>query len=169
MLGPRIAWNKGHRAVYCKRGHRLTPVNRVVSNYDIGGTTCKTCTRLRKKAWWQLHRDEELLRCRRWKRTYAGKVSRRCRRARFACVLHVPYDFEIIVRRTGNKCAYCLRSGIRLTVDHLIPISRGGPDIEANVLPACPPCNSRKGNRIMLPKFLVSEEQRMLLLTAIRT
>ena len=46
----------------------------------------------------------------------------------------------------GNLCAYCGRSG-PLTVDHRLPLSRGGRNVIANVLPACKSCNSRKHTR----------------------
>lgn len=47
-------------------------------------------------------------------------------------------------------CAYCWASGVKLTQDHLIPISRGGHHTIDNIVPACTPCNSRKKNRSML-------------------
>jgi 5-methylcytosine-specific restriction endonuclease McrA len=40
-------------------------------------------------------------------------------------------------------CAYCGRP-CKATVDHVVPISRGGRDEAANVLPACKTCNSSK-------------------------
>ena len=35
-----------------------------------------------------------------------------------------------------------------LTRDHLIPLSRGGTNDWTNVVAACSPCNTRKGNRL---------------------
>lgn len=46
----------------------------------------------------------------------------------------------------GPRCAYCGKEG-DLTVDHVIPKSRGGTDAWENLLPACRPCNEAKGNR----------------------
>ena len=34
-----------------------------------------------------------------------------------------------------------------LTIDHVVPKSRGGPDTWENLVAACVPCNNRKGNR----------------------
>jgi len=45
--------------------------------------------------------------------------------------------------RLGNVCHYCRRLG-KLTVDHDLPLARGGTDDIANILPACQPCNSKK-------------------------
>lgn len=33
-----------------------------------------------------------------------------------------------------------------LTVDHIIPVSRGGSDLYANLVAACRPCNTRKAD-----------------------
>jgi 5-methylcytosine-specific restriction endonuclease McrA len=47
-----------------------------------------------------------------------------------------------------DRCAYC--DEIKpLTIDHVVPISRGGRDEAGNVVPACKPCNSSKGNRLL--------------------
>ena len=50
--------------------------------------------------------------------------------------------------RDGWKCVYCGTSGGRLTLDHVVPRSRGGESIWENVVTACAPCNHRKGNRL---------------------
>lgn len=46
----------------------------------------------------------------------------------------------------GNKCIYCAGIG-DLTVDHLIPLTRGGTNWPANLAPACRSCNGRKRHR----------------------
>ena len=46
----------------------------------------------------------------------------------------------------GNRCAYCLRSAPHFERDHVIPLSRGGYDVPANVVPACERCNQSKGH-----------------------
>jgi len=52
-----------------------------------------------------------------------------------------------ILRRDGFKCAYCGRSDLPLTIDHIIPKSRGGEDTWLNLISACLPCNNKKGDR----------------------
>ena len=49
--------------------------------------------------------------------------------------------------RDGWRCVYCGSSGGRLTLDHVVPRSRGGDSVWENVVTACAPCNLRKGNR----------------------
>lgn len=45
-----------------------------------------------------------------------------------------------------NQCAYCERSMPEKgkSIDHVVPVSCGGDDVLANVVPACLPCNKRK-------------------------
>jgi 5-methylcytosine-specific restriction endonuclease McrA len=50
--------------------------------------------------------------------------------------------------RDGWRCVYCGSSGGRLTLDHVIPRSRGGDSTWENVVTSCAPCNLRKGNRL---------------------
>lgn len=66
--------------------------------------------------------------------------------------VRVPYKQMPLTRRNlfhrdGHRCQYCGYSGDRLSVDHVIPRSRGGGDTWDNVTTACLPCNVRKGNR----------------------
>lgn len=52
-----------------------------------------------------------------------------------------------ILKRDKHKCAYCGRSDRPLTVDHIVPRSRGGTDSWENLITACLNCNNRKGDR----------------------
>ena len=49
--------------------------------------------------------------------------------------------------RDGFRCVYCGDSSHRLTLDHVVPRSRGGDSVWENVVTACAPCNLRKGDR----------------------
>lgn len=62
------------------------------------------------------------------------------------------------VKFYGWCCAYC---SIRLTpktvtVDHVIPLSRGGTNWPANLVPSCAHCNKVKHNKRQLPVWLAS-------------
>ena len=48
-------------------------------------------------------------------------------------------------------CHYCGRTVGRaaLTMDHIVPLARGGRSTKGNVVPACRDCNSRK--KYLLP------------------
>lgn len=51
-----------------------------------------------------------------------------------------------VLRRDKHMCQYC-GSIKKLTIDHVIPRSRGGTHTWDNVVTACERCNSRKGDR----------------------
>jgi 5-methylcytosine-specific restriction endonuclease McrA len=66
--------------------------------------------------------------------------------------IKVPYKRIILTRRNilkrdGHKCVYCGRGDLPLTIDHIIPRSKGGDDSWENLVSACLPCNNRKGDR----------------------
>jgi 5-methylcytosine-specific restriction endonuclease McrA len=50
-------------------------------------------------------------------------------------------------RVARGLCHYCGKKfpPAELTMDHLVPIIRGGKSTRGNVVPACKECNSRKG------------------------
>jgi 5-methylcytosine-specific restriction endonuclease McrA len=47
--------------------------------------------------------------------------------------------------RDLHECQYCGARDKPLTIDHVIPESRGGTDDDDNLVTACKPCNSSKG------------------------
>lgn len=65
-----------------------------------------------------------------------------------------------ILMRDRFRCQYCGMKGtaFELTLDHIVPRSRGGSTEPENLCAACFACNQRKGNRI-------PEEARMPLLS----
>jgi 5-methylcytosine-specific restriction endonuclease McrA len=55
-----------------------------------------------------------------------------------------------VFARDRWTCQYCGHERGGLTVDHVIPRSRGGSSTWENIVTCCAPCNRRKGDR--LPK-----------------
>ena len=51
--------------------------------------------------------------------------------------------------RDGWRCVYCGTAGGRLTLDHVVPRSRGGESVWENVVTSCAPCNHEKGDRLL--------------------
>jgi 5-methylcytosine-specific restriction endonuclease McrA len=51
--------------------------------------------------------------------------------------------------RDGWRCQYCGNESGKLTLDHVVPRSRGGESSWENVVTSCAPCNLRKGNRML--------------------
>ncbi|MCO4743952.1 MAG: HNH endonuclease [Proteobacteria bacterium] len=61
----------------------------------------------------------------------------------------VPYSRRNVLIRDALTCQYCGSQPPRgkLTIDHVLPRSRGGDTSWDNIVTACAPCNSRKGSR----------------------
>ncbi len=59
---------------------------------------------------------------------------------------------EEIKRRDGYSCCYCGATE-DLTIDHVIPLSKGGPTDASNCQTACRTCNQAKGS-LSLAEFL---------------
>ncbi len=52
-----------------------------------------------------------------------------------------------VFARDDWTCQYC-GSRSNLTVDHVVPRSKGGPSSWDNIVASCAPCNRRKGNSL---------------------
>lgn len=55
-------------------------------------------------------------------------------------------DWENCLKSFNYECAYCGYES-KLTQDHFIAVSKGGAYTKDNIVPACPRCNSSKGNK----------------------
>lgn len=60
---------------------------------------------------------------------------------------HVPFSKKNVMIRDNYTCQYC-GSKKELTIDHVIPISRGGRSNFENCVTACRKCNTKKGGRL---------------------
>lgn len=91
------------------------------------------------------------------KRKRSGEVARRGRRARLLGVKRDIYTTADILARDGCECSLCgevvelslkYPDSLSVSVDHVVPVSKGGDDTLANVAVAHLICNLRKGNRL---------------------
>ncbi len=55
---------------------------------------------------------------------------------------------KAVLARDAYTCQYCGHEATSLTVDHVIPRSRGGEAVWENIVASCAPCNRKKGNRL---------------------
>jgi 5-methylcytosine-specific restriction endonuclease McrA len=53
-------------------------------------------------------------------------------------------DWEQLLRKHKGRCGYCGSDTGLIEADHRVPLSRGGRNTIANILPACRSCNRRK-------------------------
>src|SRR5579885_333308 len=54
-----------------------------------------------------------------------------------------------ILRRDEETCQYCGKRSRDLTLDHVVPRSRGGESTWENLVASCRACNGRKGNHLL--------------------
>lgn len=93
------------------------------------------------KSWYERNKDR-----------YAVYFHRR--RARLARVLndYTQAQWAACKDYFNHRCAYCLEP-LPLEMEHMQPVSRGGANTDANIVPACEPCNLRKRARTLLEFF----------------
>lgn len=60
----------------------------------------------------------------------------------------VPFSKRNVVARDKNSCQYCGKKASKLTIDHVVPLSKGGKTCFENCVAACSECNAKKGNRL---------------------
>ena len=68
------------------------------------------------------------------------------RKARMAELPHTltVEEWDETLEYFNNECAYCGDSESGLAQEHVIPVSKGGPYTQENIIPACKSCNSSK-------------------------
>lgn len=94
--------------------------------------------------------DAQIKRLRAWNIAHpeSKAVREQKRRARKAGAVNdfTRKQWEALKVAYGHRCVYCGEHTKRLTMDHVIPISKGGEHTARNIVPACGPCNTRKND-----------------------
>jgi 5-methylcytosine-specific restriction endonuclease McrA len=60
---------------------------------------------------------------------------------------HIAFNRRNVFRRDNHTCQFCGKVGGDLTLDHVVPRSRGGKNSWENIVTACRECNSKKRDR----------------------
>lgn len=173
----RIPWNKGKKGVYSQetlakmklakkgkklseehknnlRGRKMTPENKAIAIKNlkprpkgfIGYWKGKNPTHAKGDNNWQ------------WKggvskdKTYVSWLKNQYHtRKRKAEGSHTWGEWENLKKQYGFKCPMCLRKEpeIKLTEDHVIPLSKGGSNYIENIQPLCGSCNCKKSSKLI--------------------
>jgi 5-methylcytosine-specific restriction endonuclease McrA len=119
-----------------------------------------------KRKFREKHREELALKKREWKKQKPDilKAAKNRYREKYpekhAILQHVyrsraaalpatftPSQWKKALAYFDNSCAYCGTKLTKVHQEHFIPLSKGGGYTRDNIVPSCPKCNLRKGNR----------------------
>lgn len=133
---------------YYKR-NREKIITRVKDNYWQNPEE----SRKKRRLWTQRNREHVRQWWKQWYSTHS--VHRRQKiRIRYMAVgsstITDEQTWKMILETFSYRCAYCGKEGIPLTIDHWIPVTKGGTNDPWNLVPSCKSCNSSKGNRTPL-------------------
>lgn len=134
--------------------HRQQIAERKKQYYEIH----KEESARRQKLYYEAHKEECAKKRKNYRKTLEGKEAHKRGKIKYRSLLSsVPAtltakQWSEILTAHGFCCAYCGRpfsDGLQATQDHVMPVSRGGFHTADNVVPACQPCNSSKGARMI--------------------
>lgn len=114
--------------------------NRAVSSDGLH-YWCKSCVAERNREWRESNPEI-------WRPKHRERQNRRLRRISENGGDLNDYEWERILRRYDHRCVACGRKG-DITMDHIVPIAKGGRHSAENMQPLCRSCNSSKGSSII--------------------
>lgn len=153
-----VEWRKANPEKYAAQQERVTPVDPEVMRARSRAwyAANKAQAAKARRAAYLKNREARLaytMEYKRRNRAHATELENR-RRARKLAQFVAPVDPQEIWERDGGACQLCgepITDPKQRSIDHIIPISRGGTHEPANVQLAHRVCNSRKGNRLQMP------------------
>lgn len=103
-------------------------------------------------SYYKANREKLLAACATWSKANLdkGRINQTKRRAleRGAAGSFTEAEWGLIVANQRGRCAHCQRK-TRLTIDHIVPLSRGGTNFAYNIQGLCGPCNFSKQDTLM--------------------
>ncbi|MGW5519114.1 HNH endonuclease [Nocardia africana] len=124
-----------NRPVYCTRKCRTA------AEYDRLAEQKRAYTR----SWNQLNKHTAA-----YKATAAVKLGKRRARKLATTSRITTAQWKRVLRRANQTCFYCSARSDQLTMDHVVPLSRGGTHSEGNIVAACGACNYSKGGKLYI-------------------
>lgn len=115
-------------------------------------TENKEYYRRKHDLWYAVNRENWLKKSKAYHQTEVGKIRNRLAASKYRSLRKqgdvTPNELITLMQRQ-KRCAYCkckFTDKLPATVDHVIPLSKGGLHTISNLVLACRPCNSRKHN-----------------------
>lgn len=100
---------------------------------------------------YQENPEPQRQRYRKYQQSPKGRLYAKASKARRRGIPYTDEAMAWIASLSDPLCAYC--GAPATTIDHILPVTKGGTGELANLAPACRSCNSAKGNR-SLAEFL---------------
>lgn len=108
---------------------------------------------LRSRNWQAANKSRSMSNKKRWMSENPSKsleyVHKRRSREINAVGIFTSYQWEQLQSIYGNRCLWCGVSNVKLSPDHVVPLSRGGTNYIENIQPLCRSCNSKKSAKIL--------------------
>ena len=105
-----------------------------------------------QKEWNEKNKNKRMKMRQKWARENRGllNASRNKRRAnkRGSGGSFTADEWNELCKKYDNKCLSCGKKK-KLTVDHIVPVSKGGSSNISNIQPLCQSCNSKKGVEVV--------------------
>lgn len=151
------------KKTHCPQGHPYDEENTYVT--PSGSRQCKTCRRVRvMESWWR-NRDKRLAENKEWRLQNPDRVRANIKRwveenkdrsnllhrlkkqRRRAAGILTAADWELVLETYGAACLNCGKPEV--TIDHVVPVSKGGTNTIGNVQPLCGFCNTSKHTKVI--------------------
>ncbi|KAB2332931.1 HNH endonuclease [Bacillus mesophilum] len=139
---------------YCSRCDQDKPIDVF---YKANRSYCAECERAAAS-----------VRMREYGRTPRGKASMALQNAR-KTIKKNGYEVEdnlevddvlAVMEFFGNTCVYCDQEiAGTMSIDHVVPLSKGGGNTKANIVVACMPCNVKKHDRPIAERFSQEKQE----------
>lgn len=118
-----------------------------------------------RKLYYEVNRQKAIADALAWQREYPEANRLKCCKRRALKYANTPpeemliyEEWMTILAEAAGHCSYCGRED-KLTLDHIVPLSRGGKHSKDNVVPACSHCNFSKGTKTVEEWNKVTRQQ----------
>jgi len=128
---------------------RVTEVQKMI--YRKNPKKTKISSKKRNKTYYQKHTDAQKQRTKEYRQRHPERhreqqARRRSRKKQAGIYLILEKELKALLSRCCVNCG----TNENITLDHIVPISRGGRHSVGNLQPLCLSCNSKKNNMFLI-------------------